>query len=126
MLSDSLSGLKTQPKHKHPACLVADYPHRCQLITSGYKLPERPKDSWLRMLTNLNLHFKVVSIVAQLYRVDEVAKELQISRATLYRLISRGYIQPIKVGRSVRFTQSAIDRLIKRLETQTRQDEVGY
>jgi len=126
MLSDSLSGLKIQLKPKYPACLVAHRLTKCQHLTSKFKNPKGIKDSWQRLLTNLNLHLKIVSKMAQLFKVDEVAKELQISRATLYRLIARGYIQPIKVGRSVRFTQKSIDLLIKRLETQTRENEVGF
>jgi len=126
MLSDSLSGLKIQLKPKYPACLVARRLTKCQHLTSRHKYPPSVRTAWMSQLIQRRTHFKVVSAVTQLFKVDEVAKELQISRATLYRLIARGYIQPIKVGRSVRFTQKSIDLLIKRLETQTRENEVGF
>lgn len=48
----------------------------------------------------------------QLYRVEEAAELLQVSRAHLYALIRSGDVRSVKLGRSRRITQAEIDRLM--------------
>jgi len=45
-------------------------------------------------------------------RAEEVAKRLQISRAQAYMLIRRGQIPSIRLGRSVRVPEAALDAWI--------------
>ncbi len=46
------------------------------------------------------------------YTVKQVSEVLQVTPMTVYRLVSRGEIDAIRIGRSVRITQSELDRLI--------------
>lgn len=48
------------------------------------------------------------------YRVDEVAKELEVSRRTIERLIQRGEIHSYKVGDTRRIDVSEIEKLKKK------------
>jgi putative molybdopterin biosynthesis protein len=48
------------------------------------------------------------------FRVDEVARELDVSRRTVERLIQRGQIVVFKVGASVRIDQAEIENFKKR------------
>lgn len=48
----------------------------------------------------------------QLYRVEEAAELLQVSRAHLYSLIRSGDVRSVKLGRSRRITQGEIERLM--------------
>ena len=44
----------------------------------------------------------------------EVAAALQVSRATLYRLVSSGALAAVDVGRSVRVTRQTVEEFIRR------------
>jgi excisionase family DNA binding protein len=46
------------------------------------------------------------------YTVSEVATHLKVSVPAIYRWISEGKIEAVKMGRSVRITQTALDRFI--------------
>jgi excisionase family DNA binding protein len=52
----------------------------------------------------------------KLYTIKETLGILKISKANLYRLITRGHISPVKlVGRTL-FTESELDRFIEKLK----------
>jgi len=53
----------------------------------------------------------------QMFTAKQVMEKLNISKATLYRLMQRGELHSYKVGRSVRFKESDI---VKYLEGQKR------
>jgi len=61
-----------------------------------------------------------------LYTVKTLCSYLSISRATLYRLIQQGKIEPIHIGSSTRFTESEVDRFLTRQLRQARIQEVGF
>jgi excisionase family DNA binding protein len=46
----------------------------------------------------------------RLLRVPAVAEQLDMSTRTVWRLIADGQIEPLRIGRSVRFTQDALER----------------
>lgn len=46
-------------------------------------------------------------------RIDEAAKEFDISRRTLYRLIQKGEVETYKLGHNRRITAEEIDRVKK-------------
>ncbi|WP_079631878.1 helix-turn-helix domain-containing protein [Mycobacteroides abscessus] len=54
-----------------------------------------------------------VSDSPKLYRVEEAAKQLSISRAHLYALIRSGEVSAVKLGRSRRIPKAEVERLIK-------------
>lgn len=47
-----------------------------------------------------------------LYKVSSAMKKLDVSRATIYRLVGRGELEIVKIGTSTRVTGASIDRLI--------------
>jgi len=47
-----------------------------------------------------------------LYRVSNAMKLLDVCRATIYRMVSRGELEIVKVGRATRITSASIDRII--------------
>lgn len=49
----------------------------------------------------------------RLLTVKEACEYLRITRATLYQLIKKGKIQPIKIGRKTLIDQDDLDRLIE-------------
>ncbi|WP_100524299.1 helix-turn-helix domain-containing protein [Mycobacteroides abscessus] len=49
----------------------------------------------------------------KLYRVEEAAKQLCISRAHLYALIRSGEVNAVKLGRSRRIPTAEVERLLK-------------
>ena len=52
------------------------------------------------------------STKSALLRIDEVAAILTVSSKTIRRLVARGDLRAIRIGRSVRIHPSEIDRLI--------------
>jgi excisionase family DNA binding protein len=48
-----------------------------------------------------------------LLRVREAAARLQVCRATLYRIVEAGDLEPVKLGRSTRFRAEDIDRIAR-------------
>jgi excisionase family DNA binding protein len=50
--------------------------------------------------------------------VKEAARRLSMSRSSFYeRILNRGLITPIRLGRSIRFRPSDIETLVERLAT---------
>lgn len=49
----------------------------------------------------------------QLYRLDEGARRLSISRSHLYRLEAEGLIRFTRVGASVRISQNELERVAR-------------
>jgi excisionase family DNA binding protein len=48
--------------------------------------------------------------------VKEAARRLSVSRSLFYeRILNRGLISPVRLGRSVRFRPSDIDELVERI-----------
>lgn len=47
-----------------------------------------------------------------LYRVSNAMKLLDVCRATIYRMVNRGELEVVKVGRATRITSSSLDRII--------------
>ena len=52
--------------------------------------------------------------MAEFLTLQEVADYLRVTTKTIYRLLGKGKIPAIKVGRQWRFDKSAIDKWIKR------------
>jgi len=50
---------------------------------------------------------------AQFLTVAEVAETLRLSRMTVYRLVHSGELPAMRVGRSFRVPQSAVDQLVQ-------------
>ena len=51
-----------------------------------------------------------------LLTTKEACEYLNISRATLYKLIREGKLKPLKIGRSTRFDRRDLDRFIESLK----------
>lgn len=47
-----------------------------------------------------------------LYKVSSAMKKLDVSRATIYRLVGRGELDVVKIGTSTRVTAASIERVI--------------
>lgn len=50
-----------------------------------------------------------MSVAARLYRPEEVADQLRVSRSTVYRLIRDGKLKSVKIGGSRRVSVEQID-----------------
>ena len=46
--------------------------------------------------------------------IAEVAAQMRVSKMTVYRLVHGGELPAVRVGRSFRVTQGAVDAFIKR------------
>jgi excisionase family DNA binding protein len=46
-----------------------------------------------------------------LVRMSEAAKLLSISRSTMYQLVAKGDVPVVRIGRSVRVSRAALDRM---------------
>jgi len=53
-----------------------------------------------------------------LYNQAETCELINVSKATLYRLIRDGAITPLKIGSATRFTRSELERFIEVLAAQ--------
>ena len=51
-----------------------------------------------------------------LLRVDEAARVLGVSRATLYRLVAAGRLRAVRVGRATRIPARELERFVRELE----------
>lgn len=49
----------------------------------------------------------------RLLTVDDVAELLQLSRSTIYRLISQGKLRSTRIASKVRVPESAVEQLIQ-------------
>ena len=61
-----------------------------------------------------------------IYTVKSLCSYLSVSRATLYRLIGNGEIEPLHIGSCIRFTETEVNRYISRQQKQARSNEVGF
>lgn len=52
-----------------------------------------------------------------LLRIDQVCDRLQLSRATVYRLLASGDLRNVKVGTARRVTSSDLDSYIEQLRS---------
>jgi len=60
--------------------------------------------------------------VPVLLRIDEAAAILGVARVTVYRLIWRGLIRPVYIGRAVRIPRSEVERFAQELQQTGRVD----
>ena len=51
-----------------------------------------------------------------LYTEEQVCDAIQQSRSSLRRLIARGVIRPVHIGRSIRFPAQEIERFVAELQ----------
>jgi excisionase family DNA binding protein len=51
-----------------------------------------------------------------LYSVNDVLKTLSVSRTTLYKLVARGELSPMKIGRKTLFFAVDISTLLAKLQ----------
>ena len=61
-----------------------------------------------------------------IFTVKTLCNHLGISRATLYRLIQKGQLEPLHIGSSTRFTENEVNNFITRQQKQSRVKEVGF
>lgn len=66
-------------------------------------LNEQVFDATLGDMTNETTSVPSIDIAKPVLRVPEVCELLGISRAHLYRIVERGEITAVRMGRSVRF-----------------------
>ncbi len=91
---------------------------------SSWHHPQRPiKKVLLLKILLLNLG---VILTHPLFTVTTLCEHLAISRATLYRLIKRGELEPLRIGSLTRFTENEVNRYITRQQKQARSSEVGF
>lgn len=77
------------------------------------------------VLKNLLLNLGVI-LTHPLFTVTTLCEHLAISRATLYRIIKRGELEPLRIGSLTRFTENEVNRYISRQQKQARSSEVGF
>ena len=65
-------------------------------------------------------------ILAHLLTTAEACKQLNISRSTLYRLISDGEIEPIKIRNCCRFSEANLNKYLDRQIKKSREEKVGF
>ncbi len=58
----------------------------------------------------------------ELLNIHDVTGALRVSRATVYRLIERGQLKAVKVGKSLRFRKQDIEEFLRNNEVQS---EIG-
>ena len=52
----------------------------------------------------------------QLLGLNAVSARTDLSKSTLYRLINKGHLRAVKVGKALRITESELTRFIQALE----------
>jgi len=57
-----------------------------------------------------------------LYTLREAAQRLSISLSTIQRLVARGELTSLKIGRTRRISQQALDNFVTRLEREYHHD----
>jgi len=55
----------------------------------------------------------------KLLTVREACEYLSISKATLYKLIKKGKIKPVKIGKSTRLDKEDLDKLVETLKNES-------
>lgn len=58
----------------------------------------------------------------KLYNITEAKEALRISRTSLYLLIEKGQLKPIRIGGRVLFTEKELTRFINSLEKKAREE----
>ena len=137
MLSNLLSNLLSDSARKTNKHLVQlDTRNKISLFGPGISVahnglgcsswhhPQRPFKEVL-LLKILLLHLGVI-LTHPLFTVTTLCEHLAISRATLYRLIRRGELEPLRIGSLTRFTENEVNRYITRQQKQARSSEVGF
>lgn len=56
------------------------------------------------------------SILPTLLKIGEIMDRTGLSKASVYRVINAGQLKTVKIGRSVRVTESELSRFIEDLE----------
>ncbi len=59
-------------------------------------------------------HGRTTTVATQLLTITDLADLLRVSRGTVYELIRRGDLVPIRVGQRFRFTTQEIDGYLAR------------
>lgn len=54
----------------------------------------------------------------------EVCASLNVSRSTLRRLMAQGFLQPVHIGRSLRFPIQELDRFVTGLQAENDNDSL--
>ena len=136
MVSDSVSELKLKPRYLIPSTSI-------NLVSQGvspivcfeHMFDNVPRclglsHHWSRWVIlacqekEIGEKWKV--ILAHLYTTAEACKQLSISRSTLYRLISDGEIEPIKIRNCCRFSEANLNKYLERQIKKSREDKVGF
>jgi excisionase family DNA binding protein len=61
-----------------------------------------------------------------LLTVNDLAQKLRLSRSQIYTLVARGVLPPLKLGRSSRWLESAIDEWLARGARPVRPCHLGF
>jgi excisionase family DNA binding protein len=91
---------------------------------SSWHHPQRP----IKKVLLLKIHLLNLGVILThpLFTVNTLCEHLSISRSTLYRLIKRGEIEPLRIGSLTRFAENEVNRYITRQQKQARSSEVGF
>lgn len=52
------------------------------------------------------------------YRVEDIAKILNISRTTSYKLVNEGHFHSVRIGNSIRISKKSFDEWLDALKTE--------
>ena len=80
------------------------------------------KDDYTRIFTSHNAtreqrtQFMETSTLPTLLKISEIMDRTGLSKASVYRVINAGQLKTVKIGRSVRVTESELSRYIEALE----------
>ena len=97
--------------HNVPGCSSENHP----------QWPIKKRLVLKKLLLNLG-----VILTHPLFTVTTLCKYLSISKSTLWRLINKGEIEPIRIGSLTRFTENEVNRFLTRQQNQARSKEVGF
>jgi excisionase family DNA binding protein len=76
--------------------------------------------------TKIEREIWIDKVQQTLYTIKTLCQYLSISRATIYRIIQRGELEPLRIGSAVRFTEIEVNRYLARQQKQARTNEVGF
>ena len=57
---------------------------------------------------------------------ERACKELSLSRATVDRIVRRGDIRPVRIGRRVLFTKAALQEFVERKSNESKKVEHAH
>ncbi len=136
MVSDSVSEWKFEPKNLVPSTSTnLVYEGVSPMLGSEHMFDNVSRClglSHLRSRWNIlackekRIGEKWKVILAHLYTTAEACKQLKISRSTLYRLISDGEIEPIKLRNCCRFSEANLNKYLDRQIKKSREEKVGF